>query len=65
MFELEIQKQHAAELIRRADAERLARQAVTARRAARRAARHGGRHSGGNTPEGPVSSLRSRFTRAA
>ncbi|GAA2931047.1 hypothetical protein [Streptomyces enissocaesilis] len=57
MFQHEIQQQHAAELMRRAAAERLVQQAAKARRAARA--------SGKNAPEGPVSSLRSRFARAA
>ncbi|OEJ24885.1 hypothetical protein AR457_10790 [Streptomyces agglomeratus] len=61
MYEHEIQQQHAAELMRVAAAERLARQAVKARRAARRTARA----SGQNASEGPVSSLRNRFARAA
>lgn len=61
MFEHEIQKQYAAELIRLAANERLARQAAKAHRAARRTARESGR----NASEGPVSSLRSRFARAA
>ncbi|MBT2397954.1 hypothetical protein [Streptomyces sp. ISL-100] len=61
MFEHEIQQQHAAELIRLAATERLARQAAKARRANRRAARA----SGQNASEGPVSSLRNRFARAA
>ncbi|MBN0046149.1 hypothetical protein JS756_18965 [Streptomyces actuosus] len=38
MYEYEIQKFRAAELIRRADQERLAREAVRVRRAARREA---------------------------
>ncbi|WP_434596951.1 hypothetical protein [Streptomyces sp. A5-4] len=61
MFEQEIHKVNQAELIRRADRARLAQQAVDARRAARRV----GRRSAKNAPEGPVSSLRSRFARAA
>ncbi|MGW0547830.1 hypothetical protein [Streptomyces altiplanensis] len=61
MFQHELQQQYAAELMRRAAAERLVHQAAKARRAARRA----GRASGENTPEGPVSSLRNRFARAA
>ncbi|MBT2487574.1 hypothetical protein J7E96_03290 [Streptomyces sp. ISL-96] len=61
MFEREIQQQHAAELMRLAAIERLARQAAKARRANRRAARA----SGQKASEGPVSSLRSRFARAA
>ncbi|GHA92868.1 hypothetical protein [Streptomyces chryseus] len=61
MFEHEIQQQHAAELRRVAAGERLARQAAKARKARRRAARS----SGQNASEGPVSSLRNRFARAA
>lgn len=40
MYEYEIQQLRSAELIRRADEARLAREAVRARRAARRDARH-------------------------
>ncbi|HET6861214.1 MAG TPA: hypothetical protein VFH94_29460 [Streptomyces sp.] len=61
MFEHEIHKINQAELIRQADRARLVRQAADARRAARRTARR----SAKNAPEGPVSSLRSLFARAA
>ncbi|MFE2944465.1 hypothetical protein ACFXKG_36290 [Streptomyces sp. NPDC059255] len=57
MFEYELQKIHAAELIRRAEHQRLVREAGTARRWARRTAR--------NAPEGPVKQRRGRFARAA
>ncbi|MER6998895.1 hypothetical protein [Streptomyces sp. NPDC000410] len=56
MFPYEFHKEHQAELIRRADTERLARQVRRARRAERRSAENG--------PEGRVS-IRSRFERAA
>ncbi|AQS67404.1 hypothetical protein [Streptomyces pactum] len=61
MFEYEIQQTRTAELIRRADEERLAREAVRARRAARREAAKG-------TAEAESHSFRyrrHRFTRAA
>ncbi|MCX5385846.1 hypothetical protein [Streptomyces sp. NBC_00083] len=58
MYDYEIYKTRQADLLRRADQERLARQV---RRDARRAARH----SGGNGTEGQVSSVRNRFARAA
>ncbi|MCT9091553.1 hypothetical protein N4G70_22170 [Streptomyces sp. ASQP_92] len=58
MFDYEMHKTHEAELLRRADRERLVGQA-------RRAARRFGRRSGDNGPEGPVSSPRNRFVRAA
>ncbi|MBT2509539.1 hypothetical protein J7I98_27430 [Streptomyces sp. ISL-98] len=61
MFEYEMQKLHAADLLQRADAQRLVKQAVKAGRADRRSARR----SAKNASEGPVSSLRSRFARAA
>ncbi|MFI6704634.1 hypothetical protein ACIBJC_37860 [Streptomyces sp. NPDC050509] len=57
MFEYELQKIHAAELIRRAEHQRLVREAGAARRRARRTA--------GNAPEGRVRQLRGRFDRAA
>lgn len=47
MFEYEIQQQRSAELIRRADEARLAREVVRARRAARRDARQDARRVGG------------------
>ncbi|MGW2558121.1 hypothetical protein ACWCXB_02515 [Streptomyces sp. NPDC001514] len=56
MFHYEIHKLNQAELIRRADEERRARQVRRARRSARRSAQ--------NDPEGQVST-RSRFERAA
>ncbi|MBT2524146.1 hypothetical protein J7E91_01540 [Streptomyces sp. ISL-99] len=65
MFEHEIQQQHAAELMRVAATERLARQAAKDRRAARRTDRRAARTSGQNASEGPVSSLRNRLARAA
>ncbi|WP_326768012.1 hypothetical protein OG978_28895 [Streptomyces sp. NBC_01591] len=52
---------HAAELRRRAEQERLVREAVRARRDARRAARRSGRKEA----EGPVSTDRKRFVHAA
>ncbi|MEU9098764.1 hypothetical protein [Streptomyces sp. NPDC048361] len=58
MYDYEIFKSHQADLLRRADQERLARQV-------RRDARRAGRRSGDNGPEGQVSSVRSRFVRAA
>ncbi|GAA5212386.1 hypothetical protein LV779_01620 [Streptomyces thinghirensis] len=61
MFEYEIQQTRSAELIRRADQARLAREAVRARRAARRDAAR-------NTAETESHSFRfrrHRFTRAA
>ncbi|MFJ8001506.1 hypothetical protein ACIQ7D_31120 [Streptomyces sp. NPDC096310] len=57
MFEYELQKIHTAELIRRAEHERLVREAGAARRWARRSAR--------NAPGGRVNPLRGRFDRAA
>ncbi|MFI6687016.1 hypothetical protein [Streptomyces sp. NPDC050485] len=58
MFEYEMYKSRETELLRRADRERLVDQA-------RRAGRRFGRRHGDNGPEGPVSSLRNRFVRAA
>ena len=58
MFDYEMHKVHEAELLRRADQERLVDQA-------RRAGRRFGRRNGGNRPEGRVSSPRNRFVRAA
>ncbi|WP_405776892.1 hypothetical protein [Streptomyces sp. NBC_00859] len=57
MFQYELQKVYAAELLRRAEAERLAGRALRARRAARR--------SGRNDTQGAVRSLRDRFVHAA
>ncbi|GAA1372613.1 hypothetical protein [Streptomyces beijiangensis] len=61
MFEYEIQKQRTAELLRQADHQRLVNEIRRARRDARRAARR----SAKDGTEGRVSSLRSRFVRAA
>ncbi|MER0448455.1 hypothetical protein ABR738_28510 [Streptomyces sp. Edi4] len=58
MFDYETYKTHEAELLRRADHERLVGQARRAGR--RRAARRGD-----NGPKGPVSPPRDRFVRAA
>ncbi|MFC5804825.1 hypothetical protein [Streptomyces formicae] len=60
MFAYELHQVMQAELIRRADAERLLREARQARRSARLSARR----SAENDPEGRVST-RSRFARAA
>ncbi|MFJ9031106.1 hypothetical protein ACIRQP_21760 [Streptomyces sp. NPDC102274] len=57
MFEYELQKINAAELIRRADRQRLVREIRTARRQARRAAKE--------AREGRVNTPHDRFTRAA
>lgn len=57
MFAYELHQVNAAELMRRAEAQRTVRQAVLARRAARRSVRH--------DTEGRVSAERSRFGRAA
>jgi hypothetical protein len=57
MFEYELHKINAAELIRRAEVQRTVRQAVLARRVARR--------SGRNDTEGRVSADPKRFQRAA
>ncbi|OWA10550.1 hypothetical protein B9W62_11545 [Streptomyces sp. CS113] len=61
MYEYEIQQYRSAELIRRADEARLAREAVRARRAARRETRHGGAEAESHTPR----QRRPRFARAA
>lgn len=61
MYEYEIQQYRSAELIRRADEARLAREAVRARRAARRQARHGGAEAESHMPR----QRRPRFARAA
>ncbi|MFF5335014.1 hypothetical protein [Streptomyces sp. NPDC013181] len=58
MFEFELQKVMHAELLRRADLQRLAGEARRARRAARRSARH----EPGRTVSG---GLRDRYTSAA
>ncbi|WP_217162341.1 hypothetical protein [Streptomyces sp. AC512_CC834] len=50
MYEYEIQQFRTAELIRRADEARLAREVVRARRAARWEARHGGAAAESHTP---------------
>lgn len=57
MYDYELHQVNAAELIRRADAQRTVRQALLARRAARR--------SGREDPEGRVSTDRDRFAHAA
>lgn len=57
MFEYELQKINAAELIRKADHERLVREIRTARRKARRAAKE--------AREGRVNAPHDRFARAA
>ncbi|MFD7866861.1 hypothetical protein [Streptomyces sp. NPDC057682] len=57
MYELELHKIMAAELVRRAATERLAREARRAARKARRSARH--------EDEGTVSTDRERFAPAA
>ena len=61
MYEYEIQQLRAAELIRRADQARLAREAVRARRAARRDARHDAAPAESHTSR----LRRHRFARAA
>ncbi|MFG2718187.1 hypothetical protein ACGFW5_07775 [Streptomyces sp. NPDC048416] len=58
MYDYDLYKTHQAELLRRAEHERLVGQA-------RRGARRFGRRSGGNGPDGQVSSPRDRFARAA
>ncbi|MEU9699697.1 hypothetical protein [Streptomyces sp. NPDC047981] len=60
MFAYELNRQHHSELVREAAAQRLVRQAVTARRAAKAAAR-----SGDQETEGRVGEARDRFARAA
>ncbi|WP_328536531.1 hypothetical protein [Streptomyces sp. NBC_00344] len=57
MFEYELHKTQAADLIREAEAQRLVAEARKARRAARRSRKL--------ESQGPVSSLRARFVRAA
>ncbi|MEV6790584.1 hypothetical protein AB0M87_00990 [Streptomyces sp. NPDC051320] len=57
MFRYELQKIHTAELIRAADAQRLVAEVRKERRTARRSRKH--------EAQGPVSSLRARFVRAA
>ncbi|MER8071718.1 hypothetical protein ABTZ59_25805 [Streptomyces sp. NPDC094034] len=57
MFEFELQKINAAELMRRADQRRLVREIRTARRQARRAAKE--------AREGRVNTPHHRFARAA
>ncbi|MFE4370634.1 hypothetical protein ACFRMN_20785 [Streptomyces sp. NPDC056835] len=57
MFEYELHKINAAELIRRADQRRLVREIRTARRQARRASKQ--------AREGRVTTPHDRFTRAA
>ncbi|WP_327295087.1 MULTISPECIES: hypothetical protein [unclassified Streptomyces] len=57
MIQQDLQKAYAAELTRRAEAGRLAGQALKARRAARRSGRHDTQRT--------VRSLRDRFVRAA
>ena len=57
MFEYEMQKMRRDDLIREAEADRLARQVRKARRAAARSATHDGK--------GPVRTHRGWFTRAA
>lgn len=59
MFEYDMNRLHHAELVREAAAERLARQAVTARRAAEAA------RSESQESEGRVGPARGRFVRAA
>ncbi|GAA0914265.1 hypothetical protein [Streptomyces thermoalcalitolerans] len=61
MFHFELHQQRTAELRRRAEQERLVREALDARRAARRSA--AGRSSG--TEPDPRDPSRTRFTRAA
>ncbi|KAF2777385.1 hypothetical protein ACFWQ6_14595 [Streptomyces coelicoflavus] len=62
MYEYEIQQYRSAELIRRADEARLAREVVRARRAARREARHGAAEAESHTPR---RQRRPRFARVA
>ncbi|MET9356525.1 hypothetical protein ABZY14_26580 [Streptomyces sp. NPDC006617] len=50
MYEYEFQQYRSAELIRRADEARLAREVLRARRAARRQARHGAAVAESHTP---------------
>ncbi|MET9530257.1 MULTISPECIES: hypothetical protein [unclassified Streptomyces] len=57
MMQQELQEAYAAELTRRVEAVRLARQALKTRRVARRSGRH--------DTQGAVRSLRDRFVHAA
>ncbi|MFJ6073025.1 hypothetical protein ACIQFU_19610 [Streptomyces sp. NPDC093065] len=50
MYEYQLQQYRSAELIRRADQARLAREVLRARRAARREARHGAAEAESHTP---------------
>ncbi|MGW6566821.1 hypothetical protein [Streptomyces sp. NPDC054975] len=59
MFAYELNRQHHAELIREAAAQRLTRQVVKARRAAKAA------RSADQESEGQVGTARARFARAA
>ncbi|MFC7938923.1 hypothetical protein ACFU2J_22245 [Streptomyces sp. NPDC057387] len=61
MYEYEIQQYRSAELIRRADEARLAREVVRARRAARRRERQGAAEAESHTPR----QRRARFARVA
>ncbi|MFE6667153.1 hypothetical protein ACFVFH_26780 [Streptomyces sp. NPDC057697] len=61
MYAYQLHELRAAELHRRAERDRLVREALRARRAARRTARRSGRKEA----EGPVSTDRKRFARAA
>ncbi|MFH8975427.1 hypothetical protein [Streptomyces sp. NPDC017890] len=61
MFEYDLQQTRSAELIRRADAARLVREAVRARRAARRETRRGAAPAESHTSR----FRRHRFARAA
>ncbi|MER7962921.1 hypothetical protein [Streptomyces ardesiacus] len=61
MFAYEVQQYRSAELIRRADEARLAREVLRARRAARRRARQGVAEAESHTPR----QRRPRFARAA
>ena len=65
MFEYEIHQNRHAALVEEANQARLARQAHLAARAAARAARAAGTARKDKGTSGPVSSLRSHFTRAA
>ncbi|WP_267715325.1 hypothetical protein [Streptomyces sp. CoH17] len=60
MFAYEVQQYRSAELIRRADEARLAREVLRARRAARRRARQGAAEAESHTPR----QRRPRFARA-
>ncbi|MEU6703993.1 hypothetical protein [Streptomyces wuyuanensis] len=65
MFEYQLHTIRQAEMLRRADDERLARDARAARRAARRAAPQRAPEGRVNSPEGRSGGGRVRFTRAA